>query len=263
MNGVLPRRGDAPDRRVALVVSPHPDDELIPAGGTLLLLRDAGWRIVNLACSLGRPSQIACRRAELERACVAVGFELDVIEPPVALSRGDDLDAAAARIAAVIADRFTVWQPSVVVAPGPRDGHHAHEAVAQAVARAVVSIGAAQTVWWWELWGQLSTATLLVPVESVLDRVCAALAEHRSQLARNDYERLVRSRANVASVLGPERVFGFGHAGVPYAAAEILCETAFDGTSWRFCPPRSLAVDRPSPVPAGDGDASAFVAGRR
>ena len=37
-----------------LAVSPHPDDELLGAGATLMALRDAGWRVINLAASLGR-----------------------------------------------------------------------------------------------------------------------------------------------------------------------------------------------------------------
>jgi hypothetical protein len=79
----------------------------------------------------------------------------------------------------------------------------------------------------------------------VLDRACAALAEHRSQVARNDYVRLVRSRAAVASVLGPERVFGFGHAGVAYDAAEVLCEAVYSGSGWRLGTPRELDVADP------------------
>ena len=61
---------------------------------TLMALRDAGWRIVNLACGLGRPAQHQRRRAELEEACRRAGFELLPCEPPLPLSAGDDLAAA-------------------------------------------------------------------------------------------------------------------------------------------------------------------------
>ena len=40
---------------------------------TLMALRDAGWRIVNLACGLGRPAQHQRRRAEVEEACRRAG----------------------------------------------------------------------------------------------------------------------------------------------------------------------------------------------
>ena len=224
----------------ALVVSPHPDDELIPAGGTLMVLKDAGWRIVNLACSLGRPSQVDVRHAELVRACAVAGFELTVVDPPVALSREDDAGAARERLTAVVGAALADLRPSLVVAPGQHDAHHGHEVVASAVAASVEAHGRPLSVWSWELWGHLPTPTLLVRVDHVLDRVCAALAEHASQVARNDYVRLVRSRAAAASVLGPERVFGFGREGVGYSAAEILCETVYADGRWRLGAPREL-----------------------
>ena len=50
---------------------------------TLMALRDAGWRVVNLACGLGRPAQHQRRRAEVEEACRRAGFELLPCEPPL------------------------------------------------------------------------------------------------------------------------------------------------------------------------------------
>ena len=77
-----------------LQLSPHPDDELAGMPATLMALRDAGWRIVNLACGLGRPEQHERRLAELEEACRRAGFELRLCDPPLALSADDDLRAA-------------------------------------------------------------------------------------------------------------------------------------------------------------------------
>ena len=245
----------------ALVVSPHPDDELIPVGGTLLTLRDAGWRVHNLACGLGRPEQHERRRAELTRACEVAGFELDCIEPPVSMSRGDDLEAAHERLVASIGQRLDALEPDLVVAPGPTDGHHGHELVARAVVDAVEAAGRPQVVWWWELWGHLRRATLLVNVEGVLDRVIAALRCHATELGRSDYARLVAARAEVASILGPERVFGYGTGPVPVRAAEVLCETAFTPEGWSFGRPRRLDNQSPRLGPFDGGDASRFVTG--
>src|SRR6185295_887192 len=73
-----------------LHLSPHPDDEVLGAGATLLGLREAGHRVINLACSLGRPEQQERRRAEVTEACRRADFELVVHDPPLALSSGDD-----------------------------------------------------------------------------------------------------------------------------------------------------------------------------
>src|SRR5581483_10326231 len=73
--------------RSVLHVAPHPDDELLGAPASLFGLRDAGWRFVNLACSLGRPEQRERRLAELQEACARAGYELLVeLEPAAALA---------------------------------------------------------------------------------------------------------------------------------------------------------------------------------
>jgi LmbE family N-acetylglucosaminyl deacetylase len=221
---------------VALAVSPHPDDELIPAGGTMVLLRDAGWRVVNVCCSLGRPGDEERRREELAEACRIAGFELDLPPEPIGLSDED----AGGLVRSLVRDRLERYRPRVVLAPGIADGHPAHEVVSAAVSAAVADVGRPQTVWFWELWGFLAEATLLVRTDEVLDRVCAALEAHRGELARNDFRRLVRARATVASVLGPERVFGFGADGVSYEAAEVLCEMLFAEGEWGLGEPREL-----------------------
>ena len=46
--------------RTVLHLSPHPDDEIAGMPATLMALRDAGWRVVNVAAaSAGRRSTSA------------------------------------------------------------------------------------------------------------------------------------------------------------------------------------------------------------
>ena len=58
-----------PRRAVHPVIHPHshPDDESIAAPCTLLALKDAGWREVNFAASLGRPADRPRRRRSSKR----------------------------------------------------------------------------------------------------------------------------------------------------------------------------------------------------
>src|SRR5208283_2374685 len=48
-----PRRAALPEAPCALLFSPHPDDETITGGLALRLLREAQWRIINVAVTLG------------------------------------------------------------------------------------------------------------------------------------------------------------------------------------------------------------------
>src|SRR5512133_3885116 len=111
--------------RTVLHLSPHPDDEVLGAGATLLALRDTGHRVINLAVTLGSDERERPRRRhEVETACARAGFELVVHDP------GGDLAGA---VRALIAESGA----DVVVAPSPHDGHPRHEAVGRAARDAV------------------------------------------------------------------------------------------------------------------------------
>lgn len=219
--------------RVAVHFSPHPDDELLGAPAALLALRDAGWRIVDVASSLGRAQQEQQRRDELEEACRRAGFEL----------RLADVDPRA-----VLAD----VRPALVVAPHPHDRHPFHEEVARSTLTAVAEAGAPQTVWLWSLWGEAAMPTLVVQLpDERLAEIEHALAAHASELARNDWRRLLGARATANAVLGAERVFGFGSPSLPFARAELLTELRLVAGRWRLCEPRILR----SGTEADDGTA--------
>ena len=104
---------------------------------TLMALRDAGWRVVNVACGLGRPAQHQRRRGEVEEACRRAGFDLLVCDPPLPLSAGDDLAAAEDTLVELLAQLLPELAPALVCAPSPHDGHHAHELVGRAARRAL------------------------------------------------------------------------------------------------------------------------------
>jgi len=208
---------------VVLHVSPHPDDELIGAPATLMALRDAGWRVVNLAWGLGgEEASRPIRRAELEEACRRAGFELRLPADLASASgpaRRDEVQTLIGELA-----------PEVVVSPGPEDRHPTHLEVAAAVA------AARPRRWWqWALWGSLPEPTLAVGFdEARLGEILAALSAHRSQLERNDFRRLVHGRAEAAAVLAPELIGGFGAAGTAPPYAELLSEWIDDGEGPRL-----------------------------
>jgi LmbE family N-acetylglucosaminyl deacetylase len=225
-------------RLTVLHVSPHPDDELLGAPATLLRLLAAGHRVVNLACSLGRPDQEERRRREVVEACLRAGFELEILDPPLRISRADDLDAAQRRLAEEVARCVRELGAELVVAPSPHDVHHGHEAVGRAV-RDALAVGGAPRLWMWALWGELPLPTLFAPFEEAeLERASHALSAHAGEVSRNDYVELLRARAVTARVLGAERVFGFGEPGRDGPYAELLTEVAFAGGEWWAGAPR-------------------------
>lgn len=233
-----------------VVVSPHPDDEVLGAGATLVLLADAGWRVVNLACSLGRPADHQRRHGELLEAARRVGFDTVVMNPLAAISSGDDLAYAERAVADAVETLATEVDADLVVSPHPHDGHHGHEAVGRGVRRALSRDSTRGLTWWmWGLWAELPSPTLYVPFgEETLATVAHGLDAHAGENARNDYRRLLAARATAASVLGSERVFGFGAAQAdPAPYAELLRELEYDGAVWQPGSPRKLDPAVPLP----------------
>ncbi len=230
---------------IVLHCAPHPDDEAIGAPATLMALRDAGWRVVNLACGLGGPDRRRQREAELREACRLAGFELRLPE---------GLDPRAA-----VPEAIAELQPKIVVSPGPHELHPAHVLVAEAVRDALVAPGARAPRWWmWALWGSLRQPTMATAFgPSRMREILVALEAHEGELERNDYRRLVEGRAAMSASLAPELLFGFGSEADPdIAYAELLTEVVPRAGRWLLGRPRWLDAEAPLAPP---GAAEALV----
>ena len=218
---------------VVLHVSPHPDDEALGAPATLLLLRRAGWRVVNAVVSLGQPNDHARRRAEAVDATERAGFELVLPD------------------ASPVEDRLTSlvheYAPAIVLSPSPHDGHPTHEAVGRATGAALAAMTVPPVWWQWGLWTDLTAPTIYVPFDDeVLAEAQHVLAAYAGELARNDYARMLEARAVTHAVLGSERVFGYGSARAsPLLYAELLTELVRVDDGWSPGSPRMFDPEAP------------------
>jgi len=236
-------------RPIAVHVAPHPDDESIGAPCTLLSLRDAGWRVVNVAVSLGKFEQRERRRLELDEACRRAGFELLVMDPPANISRDSTLDDRD-QLIEQLAEVFAQLGPIIVIGPSPTDGHHGHEITGSALVEAVHQQPRTIHIWQWGLWADLADPNIFVPVsQQHLDLAKHAVSAHAGEVARNNYVDLVEARARVAAILGVERVLEWGRAGDAATYAELLHEIVWDGQS-EFEPTKGRRLDPDRPLGA-------------
>lgn len=193
-----------------------------------MALRDAGWRVVNLSCSLGRPGQERRRERELSEACRLAGFELRLPASPLAIggTSGTDPEETRAQVADLVSAEIGLLAPAIVVSPGVSERHPGHRVVADGVRDALEALRDPPTWWAWELWGSLPQPTLGTLFEQErLDEILAALGAYRGELERNDYRRFVRARAEMNVSLAAELLFGFGSSAPSGAGyAELLTE---------------------------------------
>jgi LmbE family N-acetylglucosaminyl deacetylase len=239
--------GNSPARRTLLHLAPHPDDELMGGPAIMLDLQASGHRIINLACGLGRPQDQERRKAEARESSRRTGFELIIPSRPAALGSGDDLHAARAKLATLIAELIHREAVDIVFSPSPHDRHPGHEVVGRAALDALSPLEDGAPAWWmWGLWANLPFPTLISYFRSErLKQILDALDAHAGELARNDYRRLVRGRAEACAVLGPELVFGFGSRGAQREFAELATEAVFKDGDWRLGRSRELEPREP------------------
>jgi len=143
----------------AVIVAPHPDDEVLAAGGLMQRLAHGGTHLTVVSVTEGEashpnsptvtPKALAARRAgELRRALDLLG-----LRSPTVLRLGLADGAVAAQTAALAARLDGLLGPDALcVAPWHHDGHPDHDAAGRAAATACAATGASLVgylVWTW------------------------------------------------------------------------------------------------------------------
>lgn len=234
-----------------LIFSPHPDDECIVGGLALRLRREQGWRVVNLAVTLGsRVDRRAERTRELEAACAYLGFELELaggkgLEQVTEANRQSDPQSWAGKVE-VIREVLQRHQPRVIMVPHAGDAHPAHVGTHLLVRDALARVpGFSGAVVETEFWSPMAEPNLMVEIRSreVADLV-AALACHAGEVRRNPYHLRLPAWMQDNVRRGAERLAGPGQAAPGYSFAVLYRVTRgiAGGPAW---------LDRPVFVDAG------------
>ena len=184
-----------PDAPIALIFSPHPDDECIIGGLALRLMREAGIRVINVAVTQGsNKERQPGRLQELKNACDWIGFGLEQtalngLEKINPKTRSGDPQHWAAAVK-VIAASLAKNQPRAILFPHELDWNSSHIGTHFLVMDALKTMPASfQTVLIeTEFWGQMASPNLMVEssAEDVAD-LLAALSFHIEEVRRNPY----------------------------------------------------------------------------
>jgi len=231
-----PRQDTGGNEGTVLMLSPHPDDEMIVGALPLRLMRQRGMRVVNLSLTLGSKRERQLERfEELKAACAHIGFEagtfgergLEGINPeasetdPVRWKRS--VDAVAAQI--------KLLRPEAVFYPHALDANRTHMGVHLLVTEALASAGLPCTCFQTEFWAPMSNPN--VAVESTARDVAAlvaALALHRGEVARNPYHLRLPMWMMDNVRRGAELVGGQGGTAPRFAFATLYRRSLWNGS---------------------------------
>ena len=214
-----------------LVFSPHPDDEALSGGLALRLRQRHGWRVVDVAVTLGsRLDRRAARWAEAQASCGYLGFELlsPLGVPGRALERITPEAATAepahwAHAAGCAAALLRALTPRVVLAPHAGDGHPAHIGTHRLVRDALrdVGVGLDAHLLWSEYWMPQPAPRLMLGLAAgEVAQLMTATALHAGEVARHPYHLSLPALLIDSARRGAELVGGLGspRAGVSMAA---------------------------------------------
>ncbi len=217
---------------VCLVCSPHPDDEAIAGGLPWRLRSQSGWRVVNVAVTLGsNQGRRAARWNELLACCAYLGFELvsasgeshtglERITPQTAQQDAAYWAACVARVA----DLITHYQPRLIVCPHQNDGHAAHTGTHLLVMDALRRLGPGVQAHLAlsEYWNTQPDPGLMVELgPSDVATLMAALSQHVGEVARNPYHLTLPAFLMDGVRRGAERVGAPGSAAPQFSFAAL------------------------------------------
>ncbi|HEX2009314.1 MAG TPA: PIG-L family deacetylase, partial [Roseateles sp.] len=176
-----------------MVFSPHPDDECIVGALPLRLRQEAGWRVTNVAVTLGsKTERREPRWRELEAACELLGFDnIRLAEHGLAQVRPEtetqspQLWRAHRRCVAELLDEE---RPALLLVPHAEDGIPTHKGVHKLLSQALRETGLPCVLAETEFWATMAAPNWMVET-SVADtaRMVQALACHRGEIERNPY----------------------------------------------------------------------------
>jgi LmbE family N-acetylglucosaminyl deacetylase len=165
------------ERQKVLVVAPHPDDEVIAAGGTLALHAERGSVTKTVFVTMDAPDSSGepVRRGEAAAAARLLRYECVFLDyPDGQVSRHEP--AVARNIAGIVA----TLQPDVVLCPFPGDHHRDHQATAACTSAALEQARWNGEIWCYEVWSSL-WPNVGVDISTVVDAKRAAIAAYKSQ----------------------------------------------------------------------------------
>jgi len=174
--------------RKILILSPHPDDDIIASGGTIYRSTGAGAHVVTIYLTDGRKGNprypedelIRLRQQEARRACRVVG-----VEEAIFMGNPDGELSATRENVERLYGMLREHMPDAVILPSFLDNHHDHLATNHIFLEVLNRGGLSFTCYAYGLWTPL-IPNVLVDITDIIDVKREALSVFRTQLEMFD-----------------------------------------------------------------------------
>lgn len=203
-----------------LILSPHPDDDIIGCGGTLQVYKERGAKIISIYMTDGRKGNpryneeelVSIRREEARKAASIIGIQSVIFFD----NRDGSLLHAGEFIFKAIHDLseiFREFKPDAIFLPFLLDNHPDHIATNKILLGAMKS-SPAFMCYAYGIWTPLPTFNLSVDITPYINIKKKALEEHKSKIEVADY---------IGASLGLSKYYSFLSGGRGWSEVFIVC----------------------------------------
>ena len=171
-----------PDAQRIIVIAPHPDDEMIGPGGTLIQALECNAIIQVIYLTSGGEAEQLVREQEANRVGDQIGFErIFLRHPPLAIP--DDPETLS-RLGALIAE----FRPDALFVPFVLDDHDDHRRASHILVKLVLEqlLDMSLTVWAYQVYSAVLT-NVVVDIGATRERKADAIRLYTSQMKTRDW----------------------------------------------------------------------------
>jgi LmbE family N-acetylglucosaminyl deacetylase len=205
-----------------MVISPHPDDESIGCGGTILKHVAEGDVVhVELLTSgekgghgRSEAETAAVREAEATTAAMVLGLaHVEFYRQPDGALRANK------KLALLLAKRINDWRPHAIYVPHPAEQHPDHRIATRLLRQSfyMVDVEEMPRVLAYEVWTPLQQLDEIVDITPYMPRKLSAIAAYKSQTRIMNFE---------AAALGLARYRGEMHCWPGGEYAEVFADVS-------------------------------------
>ena len=207
---------------IAMVVAPHPDDDILGVGGTIARLAREGNSVIPLVVTscYGNPfysnEYAEENRAQYKNALKVLGVEPEFLEFPTLKLGNVPMPA----ISMAISNMVNVFKPSEIYVPHWGDLHYEHQIACQASLVASRPGSSVKRIYAYEVpsetgWSEPTGAKAFVPtvyvdISDTLEAKISAMEEFKQQLQPNPSPRSKKAIISLAGYRGSQ--VGIEHA---------------------------------------------------
>ncbi len=169
-----------------LVIAPHPDDDVIGCGGTILkaLAMKKAVRICYLSLPSLHSDSMAERLVEMKDSLGMIGIT------DYSINKKEFPDTEA-QVRAIIEPELAKWRPDCVLVPSPLENHNQHLMAFDGYVEAMRNSQCQATTAMYEIWGPV-IPNLVIDITGYMDKKAKSIAAHASQVKMVDYVKMVQ-----------------------------------------------------------------------